>query len=101
MKLSAALEAISKCLRSTLLAGKDIDVTCTSGSVNFTAGEAVIDAMKFTTSAVTIDLFGWKDIDVTCTSGSVNFTAGEAVIDAMKFTTTSAAEKAKPYKHLK
>ena len=38
-------------LRSTLLAGEDIDVTCTSGSVNFTAGEAVIDAMKFTTTS--------------------------------------------------
>ena len=38
-------------ITATGAAGKDIDVTCTSGSVNFTAGEAIIDAMKFTTSA--------------------------------------------------
>ena len=38
-------------ITATGAAGKDIDVTCTSGSVNFSAGEAVIDAMKFTTSA--------------------------------------------------
>jgi len=38
-------------ITATGAVGKDIDVTCTSGSVNFSAGEAVIDAMKFTTSA--------------------------------------------------
>ena len=38
-------------ITATGAAGKDIDVTCTSGSVNFSAGEAVSDAMKFTTSA--------------------------------------------------
>jgi hypothetical protein len=38
-------------ITATGAAGKDIDVTCTSGSVNFTAGEAVIDAMHFQTSA--------------------------------------------------
>ena len=38
-------------ITATGAAGKDIDVTCTSGSVNFTAGEAIIDAMHFQTSA--------------------------------------------------
>ena len=38
-------------ITATGAAGKDIDVSCTSGSINFTAGEAIIDAMHFQTNA--------------------------------------------------
>ena len=38
-------------ITATGAAESDIDVSCTSGSINFTAGEAIIDAMHFQTNA--------------------------------------------------
>ena len=77
-------------LTATGAAGKDIDLTCTSGSINATAGEAIATAVVVTATNGGIDLTAGGgaglDIDITNTSGSVNISAGEAAADAMVLT---------------
>lgn len=60
-------------------AAEDIDIVCTSGSVNLTAGESAADSMVFTNNGMDIVTSGaaGRDIDVTNTGGSINITATE------------------------
>ena len=66
-------------------AGKDLDLACTNGSVNITAGEDVADAVVITASAGGIDVLATgeagQDIDIVNTGGSINISA-EDVADA-------------------
>jgi hypothetical protein len=64
---------------ATGAAGKDIDIVCTSGSVNITAGEAAADSMILTNNGLDIVTTGaaGRDIDITNTGGSINITATE------------------------
>lgn len=60
-------------------AGEDIDLVCTSGSINLTAGEAIATSMVFTNNGMDIVTTGaaGRDIDITNTGGSINITATE------------------------
>ena len=66
-------------LTATGAAAKDIDIVCTSGSVNLTAGESIATSMVFTNNGMDINTTGaaGRDIDITNTGGSVNITATE------------------------
>lgn len=62
-------------------AGEDIDLVCTSGSINLTAGESAADSIVITSSAGGIDILAngaaaGEDIDIS-TSASVNITSTE------------------------
>lgn len=60
-------------------AGEDIDIVCTSGSVNITAGESAADSMVLTSNGLDVVVSGaaGRDIDITNTGGSINITATE------------------------
>ncbi len=60
-------------------AGEDIDIVCTSGSINLTAGESIATSMVLTNNGMDIVTSGaaGRDIDVTNTGGSINITATE------------------------
>lgn len=60
-------------------AGEDIDLVCTSGSINLTAGESIATSMVFTNNGMDIVTSGaaGRDIDITNTGGSINVTATE------------------------
>ena len=83
-------------LTATGAAGKDIDLTCTSGSINLTAGENVADAIVLNASAGGMDLIAagaaGEDIDITCTAGSVNLTAGESTDDALSLQSSGGVD---------
>lgn len=74
-------------------AGEDIDIVCTSGSVNITAGESAADSMVLTSNGMDVVVAGaaGRDIDVTNTGGSVNVTATENVSDAIVINASGAA----------
>lgn len=80
-------------LTATGAAGKDIDIVCTSGSVNLTAGENVATSMVFTCKGLDIACTGAaaQDIDIVNTGGSVNISATESVADAIVINANSAA----------
>jgi len=60
-------------------AGEDIDIVCTSGSINLNAGESIATSMVFTNNGMDINTSGaaGRDIDITNTGGSINVTATE------------------------
>lgn len=60
-------------------AGEDIDLVCTSGSINLTAGESIATSMVFTNNGMDIVTSGaaGRDIDITNTGGSINIIATE------------------------
>lgn len=66
-------------MTATGAAGKDIDIVCTSGSVNLTAGESIATSMVFTNNGMDISTAGaaGRDIDIVNTGGSINITATE------------------------
>jgi len=66
-------------ITATGAAGKDIDVVCTSGSINLTAGESIATSMVFTNNGLDIVTSGaaGRDIDITNTGGSIIVTATE------------------------
>ncbi len=66
-------------LTATGAAGKDIDIVCTFGSINFNAGENIATSMVFTNKGMDINTTGaaGQDIDITNTGGSINVTATE------------------------
>ncbi len=66
-------------LTATGAAAKDIDIVCTSGSVNLTAGESIATSMVFTNNGMDINTSGaaGRDIDITNSGGSINITATE------------------------
>lgn len=66
-------------------AGEDIDIVCTSGSINLTAGENIATSMVFTCKGLDIACTGaaGQDIDIVNTGGSVNISASENVGDAI------------------
>jgi hypothetical protein len=74
-------------------AGEDLDLVCTSGSVNITAGESAADSMVLTSNGLDVVVAGaaGRDIDVTNTGGSINITATENVSDAMVINASGAA----------
>lgn len=68
-------------------AGEDIDITCTSGSMNLTSGEAIADSMVLSAGGG-LDILAPSggaglDIDITNTGGSVNISASENAADAI------------------
>lgn len=62
-------------------AGEDIDIVCTSGSVNISGGENAADAVVISAGAGGIDISATgaagEDIDIVNTGGSVNISATE------------------------
>lgn len=74
-------------------AGEDIDIVCTSGSINLTAGENVANSMVITNTGMDIVIAGaaGQDFDLTNTGGSVNITATENVSDAIVINASGAA----------
>lgn len=66
-------------ITATGAAGKDIDIVCTSGSLNLTAGESIATSMVFTNNGMDIVTTGaaGRDIDITNTGGSINIVATE------------------------
>jgi len=74
-------------------AGEDIDIVCTSGSINLTAGENIATSMVITNTGMDIDITGaaGQDFDLTNTGGSVNITATENVSDAIVINASGAA----------
>lgn len=66
-------------LTATGAAGKDIVLTCTSGSMNFTAGENVADSMVFTNKGFEVLTTGaaTQDITLSNTGGSITLVATE------------------------
>ncbi len=66
-------------LTATGAAGKDIDIVCTSGSINLTAGENVADSMVLTNKGFQVNTAGAaaQDISLTNTGGSINLEATE------------------------
>ena len=69
-------------------AGEDLDLVCTSGSVNITAGEDTADSVVITSSNGGIDILAsgaaaGEDIDIVATGSSVNVTSTENVADAI------------------
>lgn len=60
-------------------AGEDIDLVCTAGSINLTAGESIATSMVFTNNGMDIVTTGaaGRDIDITNTGGSINIIATE------------------------
>ena len=74
-------------------AAEDIDIVCTAGSINLTAGENIATSMVFTNTGMDIATTGaaGQDIDVTNTGGSINLTATENVSDAIVINASGAA----------
>lgn len=74
-------------------AGEDIDIVCTSGSINLTAGENIATSMVITNTGMDIAITGaaGQDFDLTNTGGSVNITATENVSDAIVINASGAA----------
>lgn len=66
-------------LTATGAAGKDIDVVCTSGSINMTAGENIASSMVFTNKGYQVLTTGaaGQDIVLSNTGGSISLTATE------------------------
>lgn len=68
-------------ITATGAAGKDIDIVCTSGSVNISGGENVANAVVISAGAGGIDISATgsagEDIDIVNTGGSVNISATE------------------------
>lgn len=66
-------------ITATGAAGKDIDVVCTSGSINFTAGENVANSMVFTNKGFQVATTGaaGQDISLSNTGGSITLLATE------------------------
>ena len=74
-------------------AGEDLDLSCTSGSVNVVAGEAIADSVKIESTAGGVDILAsgagaGLDIDIVNTGGSVNISATESAADAVKLEAT-------------
>ena len=86
------LTAIGIDLTASGGSAKDIDLTCTSGSINFTAGESAADSIVITSSIGGIDILAagaaaGEDIDIIATGSSVNITTTETdVADAIVLT---------------
>lgn len=74
-------------------AAEDIDIVCTSGSLNLTAGENIATSMVFTNTGMDIAITGaaGQDFDLVNTGGSVNITATENVSDAIVINASGAA----------
>ena len=74
-------------------AAKDLDLVCTSGSVNITAGENVADSVTVTCTGMDVAITGaaGQDFDLVNTGGSVNITASESAADAVVITASGAA----------
>lgn len=74
-------------------AAEDLDLVCTSGSLNLTAGESAADSMVFTNNGMDIVISGaaGRDFDLTNTGGSVNITATEDATDAIVINASGAA----------
>jgi len=75
-------------ITATGAAGKDLDLVCTSGSVNVTAGEAIANSIVLSSTNGGIDILApgasaGLDIDITNTGGSVNISSSENVADAV------------------
>lgn len=66
-------------ITATGAAGKDIDIVCTSGSININAGENIATSMVLTNKGLDINTTGaaGQDIDITNTGGSINIIATE------------------------
>lgn len=74
-------------------AGEDIDIVCTSGSVNISGGENVANAVVISAGAGGIDISATgaagEDIDIVNTGGSVVVSATESANDAIKIEATT------------
>jgi hypothetical protein len=66
-------------LTATGASGKDIDIVCTSGSINLNAGETASDSMVLTNKGMQVNTTGaaGRDITLTNTGGSINLVATE------------------------
>lgn len=74
-------------ITATGAAGKDIDIVCTSGSVNITGGENAQDSVVISSSVGGIDILATgaaagEDIDITASS-SINLTSTENAANAI------------------
>lgn len=74
---------------------EDIDIVCTSGSINLTAGESIATSMVFTNTGMDIVTSGAadRDIDITNTGGSINITATENNAGAIVITSNGGASE--------
>lgn len=77
-------------------AAEDIDIVCTSGSINLTAGENIATSMVITNTGMDINITGaaGQDFDLTNTGGSVNITSTENVSSAFVLNCSGAASGA-------
>ncbi len=69
-------------------AGEDIDIVCTAGSVNITAGESAADSIVISSSIGGIDITcagaaAGEDLDISSVGSSVNISASENATDAI------------------
>ena len=80
-------------ITATGAATKDIDIVCTSGSVNISGGEDVADAVVISAGAGGIDILATgaaaQDIDIVNTGGSLNLSATEAQANSITVTSTA------------
>lgn len=74
-------------------AAEDIDIVCTAGSLNLTAGENIATSMVITNNGMDINITGaaGQDFDLTNTGGSVNITATENIASAIVINASGAA----------
>jgi len=74
-------------------AAEDIDIVCTSGSINLTAGENIATSMVITNTGMDIVITGaaGQDFDLTNTGGSVNITATEDISSAFVLNCSGAS----------
>ena len=77
-------------ITATGAAAKDIDIVCTSGSINLTAGESIASSMVLTNNGMQVVTAGAaaRDISMVNTGGSIVLSASEAVADAINIDAT-------------
>lgn len=82
-------------LTATGAAGKDITLTCTSGSINLTAGEAIASSTVFTNNGTQFVITGaaGRDFSVVNTGGSITMSATENDAGAIAITANGGASE--------